>query len=199
MTTLTYFDFDGSRGLECRLALTLAGVAFHDERVGRSDWPALKPSLPFGALPVLDVDGTRIPQSNAILRYLGASHGLHPSEPVAAARHDALMQSVEDLRGKVPSTRDLSDEEARAAREAFASGWLRTWATTVNEQIAGPFVDGAAPNVVDLKLYVILRGCLGGIYDHVPASTFDGLDKLGALVAAVDALPAIADYWAARG
>lgn len=34
--TLTYFDFDGSRGLECRLALHVAGVPFQDVRIGRA-------------------------------------------------------------------------------------------------------------------------------------------------------------------
>ncbi len=198
-TTLTYFDFDGSRGLECRLALIVAGVVFHDERIGREQWMALKPSLPFGALPVLDDEHGRLAQSSAILRYVGASHGLHPSQPAAAARHDALMQSVEDLRHKVPSVRGMSEEEAKAKREEFASGWLTRWAQTVDAQIAGPFVAGEAVNVVDLKLYVILRSCLGGVYDHVPASTFEGLDKLSGLVAAVDAHPRVAAYWASRG
>ena len=198
-TTLTYFDFDGSRGLECRLALTVAGVDFHDERITREQWLALKPTLPFGALPVLDDEHGRLAQSSAILRYVGAVHGLHPSDPAAAAKHDALMQSVEDLRHKVPSVRGLSEEDAKAKRGEFASGWLSRWAATVHEQIEGPFVSGDELSVVDLKLYVILRGCLGGIYDHVPASTFDGLEKLAGLVAAVDAHPAVAAYWASRG
>ena len=34
-TTLTYFDFDGSRGLECRMALHIAGVEFTDNRLNR--------------------------------------------------------------------------------------------------------------------------------------------------------------------
>lgn len=199
MTTLTYFDFDGSRGLECRLALTVAGVDFHDERIGREQWLALKPTLPYGALPVLDDANGRLSQSSAILRYVGATHGLHPSDPAAAARHDALMQGVEDLRYKVPSVRGLSEDEAKAKRGEFAAGWLSQWAKTVDAEIAGPFVEGETLNVVDLKLYVILRSCLGGVYDHVPASTFEGLDKLSGLVEAVDAHPAVAAYWASCG
>ena len=33
--SLTYFDFEGSRGLECRLALKAAGVPFEDVRIRR--------------------------------------------------------------------------------------------------------------------------------------------------------------------
>ena len=64
--TLTYFDFAGSRGEECRLALHLAGVPFEDERLKGSAWQSRKASAPFGALPVLTVEGhSPIAQSNA--------------------------------------------------------------------------------------------------------------------------------------
>ncbi len=196
-TSLTYFDFDGSRGLECRLALTVAGVPFEDRRLNRAQWMALKPTVPFGALPVLEEDGRVLAQSNAILRYVGATHGLHPSDPWTAARHDALMQSVEDLRHKVPGT-GLSDEDKKTQREEFAAGWLTRWATSVSEQIAGPFVEGDALNVVDLKLYTILRAYLAGGYDHIPASLFDAFPAIGALYAAVGAHPAVKAYFDGR-
>ena len=80
--TLTYFDIPTSRGEECRLALTLAGVPFTDERLDRPGWEARKAASPFGALPVLTVEGQRpIAQSNAILRLLGGQYGLLPKEP----------------------------------------------------------------------------------------------------------------------
>ena len=194
---LTYFDFDGSRGLECRLALTVAGVPFEDNRIGRAQWTELKPTVPFGALPVFEHDGRTLSQSSAILRYIGAGHGMHPTDPWIAAEHDALMQSVEDLRYKVPG-RGLSDEDKKTAREEFAAGWITRWATTVSERIVGPFVEGDALNVVDLKLYTILRAYLTGGYDHIPASFFDAFPALQAFVAAVDAHPAVKGYFAGR-
>jgi glutathione S-transferase len=193
-TSLTYFDFDGSRGLECRLALTVAGLPFEDIRLSREQWAALKPKTPFGALPLLDIDGKKLAQSNAILGYIGRTHGLYPADPWQAAQHDALLQSVEDLRVKLPDGKGMSDDEKKAAREAFAAGWLSQWATTVSEQIAGPFVGGDAISVADLKLFVILRSYLSGTYDHVPPSTFDHFPKLLALYAAVASYPAIRAY-----
>ena len=68
---LFYFDFHGGRGETARLALSIDGVPFGDERVKGADWPRLKPSMPFGELPVLEVDGQRISQLNAINRYVG--------------------------------------------------------------------------------------------------------------------------------
>ena len=197
-TTLTYFAFDGSRGLECRLALALAGVPFEDVRLTREQWLAIKADTPFGAMPVLTVDGRRLAQSNAILGYIGRTHGLLPTDPWTCAEHEALMASVEDLRYKLPNTPGMSDDEKKTAREAFAAGWLTQWAGTVSERVVGPFVEGASPGVVGVKLYVILRSILSNTYDHVAASMFDAYPKLLALRAAVEGLPAIAAYFGAR-
>lgn len=195
---LSYFDFDGSRGLEGRLALTVAGVPFEDVRVGRGQWMDLKPTLPFGALPVLEVDGAVLPQSNAILTWIGRTHDLHPADPWRAAEHEALMQSVEDLRAKVPSARDLPEEDKKVAREAFAHGWLSQWAEVVSSHIQGPFLEGEHVNVADIKLYVILRAFMSGGYDHIPGSFFDGFPKLKVLHDAVDAHPAVQGWFASR-
>src|SRR6059058_1210850 len=98
---LTYFDAAASRGEECRLALHLAGLPFEDERLNRDQWAARKESTPFGALPVLTVDGRQLAQSNAILRFIGSQHGLHPAEPFEAALHESVLCAVEDLRTRM--------------------------------------------------------------------------------------------------
>ena len=87
---LTYFDFPGGRGEDSRIALHIAGVDFEDDRVKFADWAALKPSTPFGSIPVLTIEGKgQLAQSNTILRFIGANHGLHPSDPWLAGQHDA--------------------------------------------------------------------------------------------------------------
>jgi len=194
--TLTYFNFDGSRGLECRLALTVAGVPFVDERLTRDQWGERKPTAPFGGLPVLRDGDRALAQSNAILGWVGRTHGLYPTDPWVAAEHDAVMQSVEDLRYKLPSP--TSDDEKKTAREAFAAGWLTQWANYVDGRISGPFLEGAALQVADLKLYVILRSFKRAAYDHIPATFFDAWPKITAHYAAVEAHPVVAAYLAAR-
>ena len=60
-----YFPLPG-RGEPARLALALGGVPFSDVRVEGKDWPALKPSTPWGSLPYLALaDGAIIGQSRA--------------------------------------------------------------------------------------------------------------------------------------
>jgi glutathione S-transferase len=198
--TLTYFDFSGSRGEECRLALAVAGVPFTDERLKGPAWEARKPATPFGALPVLTVEGhPALAQSNAILTLIGREHGLLPADPWEAARHQAILESVEDLRHEIGPTGDLEDPaEKKRQREELARGYLPTWAGQIERQIgAGPFVGGEKISVADVKLFVVLGPFLRGSIDHVPATVFGGAPKLLGLHSAVGAHPAVV-AWAAR-
>jgi glutathione S-transferase len=178
---LTYFDAPVSRGEECRLALHIAGVDFEDVRIQRAEWAALKPTTPFGAMPLFELPGQPvIAQSNAILVLIGRRWGLHPKDDVEAARHEGMMQHVEDLRATIGPTLFMSDEaQKKAAREALAATYLPTWAANVEKQIGeGPFFAGSALHVVDLKLYMVVRWLAGGTVDHVPASVFTPFPKL---------------------
>ena len=102
---LIYFDAPVSRGEECRLALHLAGIEFEDERIKPASWPAMKDQMPYGRVPVLVLpEGPPLAQSNAILVLIGRRHGLHPSDDFEAARHEGMMQHVEDLRAVIAPT-----------------------------------------------------------------------------------------------
>jgi glutathione S-transferase len=82
---LTYFDFHGGRGEPARVALSIGGIAFEDDRVPLADWVRRKADTPFGALPLLEVDGQIVAQSNAINCYVGKLADLYPSDPWEAA------------------------------------------------------------------------------------------------------------------
>lgn len=84
---LTYFDFHGGRGEPARLALSIGGIAFEDDRVSLPDWERRKADMPFGALPVLEVDGQIVAQSNAINRYVGKLADLYPSDRAVRRGH----------------------------------------------------------------------------------------------------------------
>jgi glutathione S-transferase len=178
---LIYFDFPASRGEECRIALHLAGVDFEDVRVQSKDWPTMKESTPFGALPVLEMPGKPpLAHSNAILVFIGRQHHLHPSDDFEAARHEALMSAVEDIRHTISPTLRISDpDQKRVAREALAANELKTWASQVERQLGdGPFIGGASLQVADLKLYIMARWLTSGVLDHIPKSVLDHCPKL---------------------
>jgi glutathione S-transferase len=71
---LTYFDLR-ALGEPARLILHYAKQPFDDVRITHADWPKLKPSTPFGQVPVLEVDGKPLAQSFAIYRYLARQFG----------------------------------------------------------------------------------------------------------------------------
>src|SRR6187401_462529 len=112
---LIYFNAPVSRGEECRLALHLAGIDFDDVRLGPAEWPEVKEKSPYGGVPILELPGKPpLAQSNAILVLIGRRHGLHPTDDFEAARHEAMMQHVEDLRANVGPTLRMNDAEKKA-------------------------------------------------------------------------------------
>jgi len=197
---LTYFDAPVSRGEECRLALHLAGIDFEDERIKFAAWTAMKERTPYGSLPVLEMPGRPpLAQTNAILVMIGRAHGLHPADGFEAARHEGMMQHVEDLRGVVGPTIRMDDAEKKAAREAMVEGFLPAWARATEHNIADePFFGGAKLNVVDLKLHMAVRWFNGGKVDHIPASIFAGYPKLIRIHDAVRDHPGV-KAWYAKG
>lgn len=185
---LTYFDAPVSRGEECRLALHLAGVDFEDVRIKPADWPALKPTTPFGGLPTYEEPGRPVlAQTNAILVLIGRRHGLHPKDDFEAAHHEAMMHHVEDLRGHVgPTIRIADPEEKRRVREGLVASYLPVWAEQTERQLGdGPFFAGDKLHVVDLKLYLAVRWFAGGKVDHIPATIFAAYPKLNRIHDAV--------------
>jgi glutathione S-transferase len=199
---LTYFDAPVSRGEECRLALHVAGIDFEDNRLGRDAWRALKPTSPFGGVPILELPGhPPLGQTNAILGLIGRRHGLHPSSDFEAARHEAVMEHVEDLRAHVGVTMRMTDaDEKKRAREDLASTYLPAWAASTERQISedGPFFGGATIHVVDFKLLLTVRWLRGGSLDHIPTTVFAGYPKLNRVHDAVDAHPAVRAWYAAH-
>lgn len=197
---LTYFDFSGSRGDECRIALHVAGVDFVDNRLKPAQWADLKAQTPYGAMPLFELPGKPVlAHSNAILGYIGREWGLHPTDNFEAARHEALMAYAEEGRHHIAPILRIKDETEKLAKRAeLADKYLPTWAANVEKQLgAGPFVAGDKLNVADIKLYIFVRWFEKGTVDHVPSNVFERFEKLTRLYKAVAAHPRVAE-WVSR-
>jgi glutathione S-transferase len=200
---ITYFDFDGGRGEPARIALSIAGIPFEDDRVPGSAWPARKEQTPFGSMPVLEVDGRRISQSNTINRYVGKLAGLYPEDPWQAALCDELCDAIEDYNLLLGQTMGISDLEAlRAAREKLLNGklpvFLRRFETLLEEHGGGWYVDGRL-TIADLKLNDVVRHLQSGKLDFIPKHIVEQVaPKLAAHRARVLAEPRVAAYYARR-
>lgn len=200
---LTYFDFHGGRGESARLALSLAGIAFEDDRVPLADWPRRKEDTPFGALPVLRGDEGVLAQSNAINRYVGKLARLYPSDPWQGALCDEAMEAVEDITNLIVATLDLPDEEKKTRREALVAGPLAFYLSRLQQRLdahGGQYFADGRLTVADLKVFVWIRSLRSGILDHVPADLPDRIaPKLVEHYERVKSHPGVEAYYAKHG
>src|SRR4029077_688929 len=173
---LTYFDFHGGRGEPARIALSMGGIPFEDDRVKGTDWERRKADTPFGALPLLEKDGEILAQSNAINRYVGRLTNLYPSDPWQAALCDEIMEAVEDITSKIAATMFLSDDLKKAQRKALVEGPLPFYLARLQQRLeahGGRYFAGDRLTVADLKVFVWIRHLRSGVLDHVPANLPD--------------------------
>lgn len=201
---LTYFDFHGGRGEPIRLAMSVGGLDFEDERLKLTQWSEVKPSTPFGALPVLTVDDTTVlAQSNTILRYVGKLTGLYPEDALDAARCDEILDAVEEADTKVGATMRLDDEAKRVARLALADGPLQTFGKALGDRLTaagGEWFAGGKPSVADIKVFVTMRQLRSGRLDHIPTDLFDKISPvLLAHSERVAALPGVRAWYTKQG
>lgn len=199
---LNYFDFHGGRGEPARLALNIAGIAFEDRRIALKEWPQFKAQMPLQALPVLEVDGRSLSQSNTINRYLGKLAGLYPNDPWQAALCDEVMDAVEDISSQIVTTFFMDDAAKRAARERLSAGPIPLYLQRLQvwlEERGGEYFADDRLTVADLKVFVWLRQLSSGILDHVPTDLPERhAPRLVEHCARMQAQPQIEAYYASR-
>lgn len=200
---LTYFDFHGGRGEPARLALSMGGVPFEDDRVAFADWPDRKGSMPFGAMPVLVADGKVLAQSNAINRYVAKLTGLYPSDFWQAALCDEAMDAVEDVTNEIVRTMYVPDEEKKARREALAEDMFPLYLKRLGQNLTahgGRYFADDRLTIADLKVAMLIRQLRSGILDHLPTDLPDRVaPELVDHFQRVMKDPAIKAYYAKRG
>lgn len=204
MTTykLTYFDFDGGRAEPIRIAFHAAGVEFEDERISFADFGKMRGNTRFNSVPVLEIDGTAITQSNAMCRYVGKMAGLYPEDDLQALYCDEALGAVEDLLHHTVHTFGLEGEELKSARKKLVDGWLSVYLQGLDELLSrggGEYFADNRITVADLKVYTQIKSLLTGTLDHVPADIVQRLAP--ALVAhkeRIESDPLVVGYYTSR-
>jgi len=92
---LYYFDGRG-RAEILRLLFAYQGVEYTDERIPRDKWPSFKASMPFGQLPVLEIDGAKFCQSNSCARYLARKFNLAGKNELDVLKAEMLVDCFDD-------------------------------------------------------------------------------------------------------
>ncbi len=174
---LTYFDFDGGRAEPIRIAFHVAGIEFEDQRISFPEFGKLRGDMRFNAVPVLEIDGEQITQSNAMSRYVGRLAGLYPSDPMQALYCDEVLGALEDLNHYVVQTFGLEGDDLKAAREQLVDGRLTTWLKGLQQLLdrGGDYFADKQLTIADLKMFVQTRPIRSGSLDHVPADIVERL------------------------
>lgn len=214
---LTYFGIAG-RGEPVRLCFALGEIAFEDNRITFADWGTLKPTTPYGQLPVLTIDGgSMISQSEAMMRYAGRlAPAIYPAESAMAI--DEIIGLVGDFGRSwapnlyigmnpaqygYPADFKGTDEHAAKTKEMreqwIADGNLAKFVGFFEQKIdanGGSFLVGASPTIADCMLVPELRKFKAGHIDHVPTTCLDGFPKINAYIERFLAVKQIAAWYA---
>ncbi|XP_011702075.1 PREDICTED: glutathione S-transferase-like [Wasmannia auropunctata] len=129
-----------------RFLFSYAGIEFVDERFDRNDWPNIKPTMPFGKVPVLEVDGKKIGQSVAICRYLAKQCDLAGKNDWEALEIDSTVDTIHDLRASMASYFYESNEQAKQEKQLKAKEIVPYYLERLDAQVkknGGYFVGGA--------------------------------------------------------
>uniref|UniRef100_H2ZGW6 glutathione transferase n=1 Tax=Ciona savignyi TaxID=51511 RepID=H2ZGW6_CIOSA len=116
---LYYFAGRGRAELP-RLMFKEAGVPFVDERI--TDWPNHKAEMPFGQMPVLEVDGFKLSQSGAIVNYLARELKLIDTKcNLSHAKVEELLGAFGDCTQKLPYFESDPEKKAATVKEQVDS------------------------------------------------------------------------------
>jgi glutathione S-transferase len=188
---LTYFDVRG-RAEVIRLILEETGTPYRERRVQMEEWPALKPTLPFGQLPTYEEDGAVILHSHAIYRHLARVHNLYGKTEHDRVRCDMVEETFVDAQNNVggfywrPDFAEKRDEYEATALPDLLGRLQRLFEQNNN---------GTGFWVGDDLTYVDF--CAWHLLDYVrPFSqkTLDRFEKLNAFKRRIETRPRIAAY-----
>ena len=199
---LTYFDFDGGRGEIIRLILSMANIDFEDNRVNFEQFGELKPSLPLGSLPTLEIENDIYTQSNSIARYFGKQAGLYPEDPWQAYLCDETIDIIEDISNAIFKSMGLEGDALREARTQAVNGPLTTGLKLLEKRLlaaGGIYMTGENFSIADLKIYEILGFLNSGRLDHIPTDIVDQVaPNLAGHIDKVLAHPGVKAYYDSR-
>eukprot|EP00631_Chrysoreinhardia_giraudii_P003294 CAMPEP_0197424310 /NCGR_PEP_ID=MMETSP1170-20131217/25567_1 /TAXON_ID=54406 /ORGANISM="Sarcinochrysis sp, Strain CCMP770" /LENGTH=235 /DNA_ID=CAMNT_0042951789 /DNA_START=7 /DNA_END=714 /DNA_ORIENTATION=+ len=197
-----------------RLALTIGGVDFEDERIGYDEVNARRQrgELPFGQVPVLVTkDGAVLSQTSAILRWAGQQAGLEESpfcDAVEAALGDVRVvmrpQWYGHVLGRSPVDGTflvpLSQAQADDVVKLLADVVVPTHLKRLEAKVVGPYFCGASLAICDLSWYNMCIGLLEEWYcPGLPKTVLDACPRLIQLASRIHHLPAVRAWNEANG
>lgn len=200
---LQYFDHEGLAEA-IRLALFIGNVPFEDVRLTEEEFAALQPTLPFGQVPVLDIDNGALvlAQSQALLRYTGRLAQLYPiNNPLAALRVDEILNVLDELRLRMEASRGEDDlSKKKAMREELAESVIPETLGRLEPRLVqlqcSPGVTPSTLLVHDIVVFLLLKHFRMGVVDYIPSNIADTFPELCASFDRVDKHAKVKEWYA---
>lgn len=169
--------------------MAIADIPFEDCRFKCEEWDKIKPKMPFGAVPVMHVNGEALGQSDAMLRYVGKLGGLYPSDPLEALRVDEVVDTMSATILAAFSYWGPDQGMLQKARDAFVERDIPRYLGTVDGRIKaskkGPFFLGPQVSIADLKITQVFTMLTIGCLEHIDPTVLDRYSSLSSISKAV--------------
>jgi len=191
---LTYFDLRG-RAEPARLVFALAGQEYEDVRIKREEWPALKQTLTWGQIPVLQVGDKTIAQSGTIIRFLGRRFNLAGSNDFEMAKCEELADAMTDVQTEWSKAIFFEKDETKkaAALKTLKEESLPKYLGTFNKiqgENGGNFLVGKSATWAD----VWVANALEQFEGTFGAELLDKYPNLKKMKTALFAIPSVKAY-----
>jgi glutathione S-transferase len=158
---ILYFDIRG-RAEPIRLLLEDVGAQYADKQITLEDWPEIRATTPFRRMPVYSEGELEIPESFAIMNYLGRKHDLLGEDEIARVRCDVAIEAWRDYGNRVanifgalsnsePARKTFVETEQPTLLADLESFYLKKPSKT-------PYWAGNAPTVADFAAFHLVEG-----------------------------------------
>lgn len=146
------------------IVLEVKGVVYDVRYVDLDEKPAWFLAMsPLGKVPLLEVDGTVLFESSAIMEYLDEAYGaarLHPEDPLERALHRGTIEllsqaTFDNYRLTIAQTPD----ELERARDALKQKLVTLEEFLAKKPTPGPFFGGEVLALVDAAAAPLLQRC----------------------------------------
>jgi glutathione S-transferase len=216
---ITYFPIEGVVE-KCRLALVMTGTPYEYVGVPFQEWEALKPTMKYGTMPKITIDGVDHYQSDMMFMWVGLQDRKRGGVLFPESKEIDILELVglvgdfwnsftpalyvgmrPDSIGHFGLEGDAKTKKIKEMRERFIANELPKFLKFFEGwmlESGGPFLLGKDITLADLTLYTRLRYFSAGIADYVPANCLEVNPTMAKYKQAMDNEPKLKAYYESK-